>query len=181
MTRFTQFRSTGPVAESSLERFGSLVPGAVADLWRGVGTGLIGGDGFVRVIDPVWYADYLGEWFDNAEGAVPFLATGMGDLFVWKEPVIRHVLYRQAEIRGIAPEFVSLWGLLEDESYLESNLDRGDYVGGVERLGVPEVREALYYVPFLPLGGQPGAERLDRGDLAVSLDLFSQMMGRAEL
>lgn len=178
---FSTFRSTGPVSSASIERFGSAVPGPVVELWRSVGTGVVGDDGFVRVIDPAWYADHLGEWFDNADGAVPFLATGMGDLFIWKEPVIRHVLYRTAEIRGIAPEFDSLWSLLEDESYLDTHLDRGDYSAGVQRLGVPEVREALYYVPFLPLGGQPGAERLDRGDLSVSLDLFTQMVGRAEL
>ena len=181
MTEFSTFHSTGPVAPASIERFGSAVPEPVVELWRSVGTGLIGPDGFARVIDPAWYADHLATWFDNAEGAVPFLATGMGDLFIWKEPAIRHVLYRTAEIRGIAPEFDSWWGLLEDESYLDVHLERGDYVAAVDRLGVPEVREALYYVPFLPLGGQPGAERLDRGDLSVSLDLFTQLVGRAEL
>lgn len=100
------------------------------ELWRTVGTGLVGEDGFVRVVDPAWYADHLTRWFDNAEGAVPFLAAGMGDLFVWKEPVIRHVLYRSAEVRGIAPEFDSWWGLLEDGSYLDVHLDRGDYPEG---------------------------------------------------
>ena len=181
MTGFSTFHSTGPVSPASIERFGRSVPEPVLELWRTVGTGLVGEDGFVRVIDPAWYADFLATWFDNAEGVVPFLATGMGDLFIWKEPVIRHVLYRSAEVRGIAPEFDSWWGLLEDGAYLDAHLDRGDYPAGVQRLGVPEVREALYYVPFLPLGGQPGAERLDRGDLAVSLDLFTQMVGRAEL
>ena len=89
---FATFSSTGPVAAASIERFGPAVPAPVVELWRTVGTGLVGRDGFVRVVDPAWYADHLATWFDNAEGAVPFLATGMGDLFIWKEPAIRHVL-----------------------------------------------------------------------------------------
>lgn len=69
MTGFSTFHSTGAVLPASIERFGRSVPEPVLELWRTSGTGLIGEDGFVRVIDPAWYADHLATWFDNAEGA----------------------------------------------------------------------------------------------------------------
>ena len=168
MTSFTHFDTVGPMPSTSIERWGSQVPEAVLDLWQTVGVGLIGADGFVRVIDPAWYADLLPDWFTNAEDAVPFLATGMGDLFIWKPPIIRHALYRSLEVRGIAPEFESLWPLLEDPAYLDLHLDRGDYPAGVQRLGTPTARQAFFYAPFLALGGAPGPENLDRGELSVT-------------
>ena len=49
-------------------------PIEILDLWRAWGTGFIGEDGYVRVIDPAHYISYLSEWFTDTEGAVPFLA-----------------------------------------------------------------------------------------------------------
>ncbi len=181
MTMWQHFASTGPVAPSSIERWGPMVPPEIRALWTDVGTGLIGVDGYIRVIDPEWYAPGMDVWLDNADGAVPFLTTGMGDVFVWKDLVIRLILYRTGEVRGIAPEFESLWSLLELEPYLDAYLSRGDYPGGVQRLGVPAVRDAFYYVPFLMLGGAPGPENLQSGALAVTLELFGQMVGKGEL
>lgn len=181
MNPFTSFTAVAPVAPASLERWADAVPAPVAELWRDAGTGLIGDDGFVRVIDPAQYADDLSDWFTNADGAVPFLATGLGDLFIWKEPVIRHVLYRTGEVRGIEPEFDSWWPLLENPDYLDRHLDRGDYPAAAQRLGVPGITEAFFYVPFLMVGGAPGPQNLQRGELAVSLGIFTQLVGPAEL
>lgn len=181
MASFVNFESTGAIPEETLARYATRVPGEIVDLWREWGTGLIGADGFVRIIDPDWYAPYLEDWFENAEDAVVFLATGMGDLLIWKDPVIRHVRYRDAAMDGILPEFGSLFSLLEEESYLDGQLARQPYTAGVERLGVPGPREAFFYAPFVPLGGDPAPENLQRGELATSLDIFARMMGRAEL
>ena len=188
MVEFARFEPVAQVPEQTLEPFAARpgFPREILDLWRTWGTGFIGEDGYVRIIDPAHYISHLPEWFTDTEGAVPFLATGMGDLFVWQptgEPggVIRHVMYRVGDIRNIAPQFESLFSFLEDAHYLDTWLQRGDYGQGVARLGRPDLYEAFFYSPFLPLGGTADAAHLDRGDLAVSLSVFTQMLGKASI
>ncbi|MFK4791670.1 T6SS immunity protein Tdi1 domain-containing protein [Microbacterium sp. ZW T5_56] len=188
MATFTTYRAAAPVPEQTLASLAAWqgFPTELVTLWREWGTGFIGEDGYVRIIDPAKYQPYLSEWFTDTQGAIPFLATGMGDLFVWQPDgtpggVIRHVLYRIGEIRNIAPQFETLFSFLEDPRYLDTWLQRGDYTAGIARLGQPELYEAFFYAPFLPLGGTPHPSHLNRGDLAVSLSVFTQMMGRASL
>lgn len=188
MVEFARFEPVAPVSEQTLEALAAWpgFPSEILGLWRTFGTGFIGEDGYVRIIDPEQYISYLPEWFTDTDGAVPFLASGMGDLFVWQltgEPggVIRHVMYRVGDIRNIAPPFDSLISSLEDAHYLDSELQRGDYGQGVARLGRPDLYEAFFYTPFLPLGGSADAGHLDRGDLSVSLSVFTQMLGKASI
>lgn len=188
MVEFARFEPVAPVPDQTLESLAAWpgFPVEILDLWRTWGTGFVGEDGYVRVIDPAHYIGYLSEWFTDTEGAVPFLATGMGDLFVWQptgEPggVIRHVMYRVGDIRNIAPQFESLFSFLENDQYLDTWLQRGDYGQAVARLGRPDLYEAFFYAPFLPLGGTADAAHLDRGDLAVSLSVFTQMLGKASI
>lgn len=188
MAEFVRFESVAPVPEqtlASLEAW-AVFPREIIELWRRWGTGFIGADGFVRIIDPSRYIGFLPEWFTDTQGAVPFLATGMGDLLVWQpgpEPggVIRHVLYRVGDIQNINPQFETLFSFLENDQYLDSWMRRGDYPGGIARLGRPDLYEAFFYTPFLPLGGRAGAEHLNRGDLAVSISIFTQMLGKASI
>lgn len=188
MIMFERFEPMAQVQEQTVEAFAAWpgFPPEILDLWRTWGTGFIGDDGFIRIIDPAHYINWLPEWFTDTKGAVPFLASGMGDLFVWQptdEPggVIRHVLYRVGDIRNIAPPFDSLFSFLEDAHYLDTWLQRGDYAEGVARLGRPDLYEAFFYTPFLPLGGNADPAHLDRGDLAVSLSDFTQILGKASI
>lgn len=188
MVEFAKFEPVAPVSEQTLKALEGWpgFPKEILDLWRTWGTGFVGEDGYVRIIDPEQYIGELPDWFTDTDGAVPFLATGMGDLFVWQltgEPggVIRHIMYRVGDIRNIAPQFESLFSFLEDDHYLDTWLQRGDYGQGVARLGRPDLNEAFFYAPFLPLGGAANAAHLKRGDLAVSLSVFTQMLGKASI
>lgn len=180
---FQRFERVEPVPERTLDTLTALpgFPAALVDAWREFGTGFIGADGFVRLIDPGKYFGLLPEWFDDSAGAVPFAATGMGDLFVWQGGVIRQVLYRIGHIRDLPMSVDEVLTAGEDEAALGSWLHRAQYPAGVERWGRPDLYEAFFYAPYLPLGGPEQPENLQRGDLGVSLSIFTQMMGRTSI
>lgn len=188
MVEFARFEPVAPVPEQTLAslRAWAGFPPELVDLWQQFGTGFIGADGYVRIIDPAHYLEFLPEWFTDTQGAVPFLATGMGDLFVWQpgpEPggVIRHVLYRVGDIRNINPQFETFFSFLENDQYLDSWLQRGDYAAGVARLGRPDLYEAFFYAPYLVIGGKAHPGNLHRGDLSVSISVFTQQLGKASI
>lgn len=180
---FAHFEQVGVVDGSTLEMLENVpvFPREILGLWRRYGTGFIGADGFVRLVDPSHYGAYMSEWFSDAQGSVPFLATGMGDLLVWHQGVIRQVFYRYGRIENINPVYDTLFAFLENEAYVRDYWHPGLYEAGVEKLGRPELYEAFFFAPFLALGGPERIEHLQRGDLSTSLTIFTQMMGKASL
>lgn len=177
--RFEQFERVDAVDPVTIERVAAIpgFPGVIADLWREQGTGFVGADGFLRLIDPDRYD--LGDSLTDIAGAVPFLATGMGDLLVWQDGVVRHVLYRIGRIENLAvTDLVTSW---EDDDYLDRVLLRSPYQVALARLGRPDLYEAFFYAPFPVLGGSQHPDNLHRGDLNVSLALFTSLVGKASI
>lgn len=174
---YNQVAPLDPEVMEALEA-GSNIPPELMELWRTHGTGFIGRDSYVRIIDPAKYAAVLPEAFGlDPAHALPFMTTGMGDMFVYEGGFIRHVLYRFGEVRNIAPKFELFFQQLNLEPYLDVYLERADYPEGVKRLGIPPLDSAFFYVPFLALGGRARPENLDMGDLGVSLLLHARMVG----
>lgn len=183
MVQFATFERVAEVAEASIAAIEQLpgFPRDMANLWRHYGTGFIGQDGYVRLIDPAHYLQFLPDWFSDTDGAVPFAATGMGDLFIWQAGVVRHVLYRVGHIQNLPVDIPAMSADFEAPGPLDGWLRRGQYGEGLAAHGRPALYEAFFYAPFLVMGGPEAVSNLQRGDLAVSLAVFSRIAGRASL
>lgn len=180
---FKEFQRVGDIPAESIQWARSVgCPNEVLQLF-GLGQGFIG-DGFLRLIDP--QSIDLTECFEDAEGCVAFISTGMGDLLVWhpRANAIAHVLYRAGMVKRINPKFDILWSMLEQPAYQQQYLYHSPYSECVAKYGPVDIDEAFIFVPYTALGGQdPFAmgNDMDKGLLMVTLDIFGQMMGKMAL
>lgn len=149
----------------------------MVELWRSVGTGLVGGDGFVRVIDPAWYADYLGEWFDNAGGAGPFLATGLGDIVLARGSSVDLAQLRSGQVLPFRPDPAAFLRAGESLAFRLVHLDAISFMG----LARPALDRAYFATPWEAFGGSGAAETLREADLLTTWLAASRVVGRASL
>ena len=184
MVEFPHFEHVAPLEdESLLDQLGAVgFPPEIIEAWRRYGTGFVDPDGIVRLIDPEHYFP-LDEFFDDATGAIPFAATGLGDLLVWQEGIIKWVVYRTVHVVKVSFPADVLLGHFSNPEFLDVNFWRQRYLEAVAVHGRPDLYEAFYYTPFLAIGGLgfDDAKHMQRGDLMVSLSLFSQMAMRISL
>lgn len=177
MPTFAQFSQVAPLSPDTLDRYSGRVPQAVSTAWTEHGSGLIGEDGYVRLLDPDHALRKLDGVIGMPEGAVPVFVTGMGDLFLWIEPVFHLVRFRWGTIEAFSADPDGLLTDLQDPSVLDQVLERTPYTQAITRLGVPGIDECFGYVPLLALGGSTDAGQLDRGGLWEHLALIVHLAG----
>ncbi len=84
------------VHDAFLAKYADTAPKELIALWQEVGLGIFC-NGLFRVINPADYQEFVDEYYQREynEGAIPFMVTAFGDLFVYvKSRQIRsHVVY----------------------------------------------------------------------------------------
>lgn len=177
MPTFPQFSPAAPLTPEALERYAGRVPEPILTAWTEHGSGLVGEDGYVRLLDPDHALRMLDGVIGLPEGAVPVFVTGMGDLLLWIEPVFHLVRFRWGTIEAFSADAERLIADLQDPEVLDRVLEREPYTAAIARLGVPGLEQCFGYVPLLALGGSTDPERLDLGGLWEHLALIVHLAG----
>lgn len=182
MTTFRSFELVAPIAEETIARFAGNVPEGVVDLWRNQGAGIVGDDGFFRVVDPARAASMLDGVLGLPEGATVLFTTALAD-------VVFHVngLYLVVKSRFGAIDLVEgrsfdeLVALIEDPAQRDVAWEWQPYPAARERDGVPGFEECFGYVPLLAVGGSPDVAHLQLGGLYEHLAVIAQLAGQPQV
>lgn len=176
MALFSTFETAAPVEAATIDRWRDRAPAALVEVWEQQGAGLVG-DGYVRVVDPDRAAQMLEGVLGMPDGAVPVLTTALADLVLYIAPAFHIARFRRGTIESLAFDSEDFYRRLEDESFLDTVLERQPYPAAAARLGVPGIDECFLYAPLLTLGGPEVEENLHRGGLWEHLSLVVQMSG----
>ncbi|MEV7972102.1 T6SS immunity protein Tdi1 domain-containing protein [Cellulomonas sp. NPDC089187] len=177
MPTFAQFSQATPLDPAALERYAGRVPAPVLAAWTEHGSGLVGQDGYVRLLDPDHALRMLDGVIGMPETAVPVFITGMGDLLLWIEPVFHLVRFRWGTIEAFSADPDRLIADLQRPEVLDDLLERRPYTEAVARLGIPGIDQCFGYVPLLGLGGSTDSTHLDLGGLWEHLALIVHLTG----
>lgn len=177
MPTFPQFSQSAPLDADLLERYSGRVPEPVSTAWAEHGSGLIGEDGYIRLLDPDHALRMLDGVIGMPTGTVPVFVTGMGDLVLWIDPLFHLVRFRRGTIEAFHPDAAALIADLQQDRVLDEVMERGPYTAALPRLGVPTIDQCFGYVPLLALGGPEDPARLDRGGLWEHLALIVHLAG----
>ena len=182
MTRFRSFEQVAPIGEETIARFAGLVPAEVAESWRAQGTGIVGEDGFFRVVDPARAATMLDGVFSLPEGSTVLFTTALGDLVLHANGLYLVVKSRFGAIdivEGLS--FDELVALIEDPTQRDVAWEWQPYPAARERDGVPEFEECFGFVPLLALGGSNEAGHLQRSALYEHLAVIAELAGQPQV
>lgn len=178
MTTFNTFTQVAPISEETIARFAGQVPVEVVELWRRQGAGLVGDDGFFRVVDPDRAVRMLEGVFAVPAGSTVLFLTALGDVVVHTDGSYFVVKFRFGAIdlaRGLS--FDGLVALIEDARHRDDVWEWQPYPAARDRDGVPEFEQCFGFVPLLALGGPNDAEHLQLGGLYEHLALIAQLAG----
>lgn len=179
MTTFHNFAPVAPISEETIARFADQVPAEVVDVWRSQGAGIIGDDGYFRVVDPARAASMLEGVIGLPEGATVLFATGLGDLLAFVNGLYLVVKSRFGAIDVIeGRSFDEIVVLIEDPRQRDEAWEWQPYPAARDRDGVPAFEECFGFVPLLALGGPSDAEHLQLGGLYEHLAVIAQLAGQ---
>ncbi len=170
------FTSVAPMPEASIREHSARVPHEIVELWREVGLAA-GAGGFLRLIDPAEWAPILAETYPGHDEAVAVFATAFADVVVWERGYLNILRFRRGVVTVLVADLEMLLLVIDDQEFLDTEMDAGSYAAAVERLGMPEFDECFGYVPLLALGGPERVENLQRVKMREHVLLISQLAG----
>ena len=182
MTSFRTFDPVAPISDETIERYRAQVPPEVAELWRSQGAGLVGTDGFFRVVDPARAAEMLADVLSLPDGATVLFTTALGDVIAYANGLYLVVKPRFGALDVIQDtSFDELVALIEDPAQRDEAWEWEPYPAAREREGIPGFEECYGFVPLLALGGRADAEHLQRGGLYEHLAVIAKLAGQPEV
>lgn len=165
-----------PFPRDVVAEFASAVPEGVVRLWQEDGSGATA-DGYLRVIDPRRYRALLLDAYPGHPGAVPVFATGLGDVIVFDDGYFVLLRFRRGLANIIGSDFEVLTMLVEDDDFLDEDLDWSAYPPAVEAYGPLAADECFGYVPLLGLGAPELVEDLQKVKTLEYIAIITQLMG----
>ena len=178
MTTFRNFAPVATIPEETIARFAEQVPGDVVDLWRRQGAGIVGDDGFFRVVDPERAATMLDGVFALPSGATVLFTTALGDLVVHAGGLYLVVKSRFGVIDLIeGRSFAEVVALIEDGQQRDVAWEWQPYPAAHARDGVPAFEQCFAFVPLLALGGPNTVDHVELSGLYEHLAVIAQFAG----
>ncbi len=166
--------------EGIITSYTGKIPEAMLEVWKEYGFGSILG-GYLKIVNPDEYQPILKDVYVRYQDAVALFTTSMGDIIVWEDNKYLILLnFRRGKMKGISSGFKFFFSDLEDESFLEKNLDWLPYPEAVNSFGVPNYNECFGYVPLLGLGGPEKVENLSKVKIVEHIYLNTEFMGPIE-
>jgi hypothetical protein len=182
MTTFRSFDLVAPIAEETIARFAGQVPAEVVELWRAQGAGIVGDDGFFRVVDPARAASMLEGVFGLPDGSTVLLTTALGDVIFHANGLYLVVKSRFGAIDIVeGRSFDELVELIEDPAQRDVAWQWQPYPAARERHGVPAFEECFGFVPLLALGGPNDPSHLELSGLYEHLAVIAQFAGQPQV
>ena len=170
------------VPEEIIEKYRGKVSDDIISLWREYGF-CTTEDGYYKLVNPDDYIDIIGEIYggehDNVavtdEAAVVF-ATGMADVILYdNDGFFIYVNVRHEKCGAIGKNFTVTMRRMRTADFRHTVLSWEPYEDAVKKLGVPTYEECFAYESLLSLGGNENVDNLRKVNLAVHLDIVSQM------
>ena len=177
---FNDFVLNEEVSEDIIKSYKGKVPDEVLEIWENCGFGSIL-NGYLKIINPNEFQQHLKDIYARNEDAIALFATSMGDIIVWEKNRYLNLLnFRRKSVSVISAGFDFFLEDLDDESFLDEELDWQPYSEAVNKYGQPAFNECFGYVPLLGLGGPEKVENLSKVKLVEHIYLITQFMGQIE-
>jgi hypothetical protein len=177
---FNHFKLEEKVPISTVEKYKERIPSEIVDIWKQYGFGSVL-QGYLKIVNPDKFQDLLEDVYIRYQEAIPLFATSMGDIIVWEKGRYLNLLnFRKNEVHVISAGFDFFFEDLNDEAFLDEELNWFPYPEAVRRYGEPEFDECFGYVPLLGSGGPEKVENLKKVKLIEHIYLVTQFMGPIE-
>lgn len=163
-----------------IDKYKKIVPDEVVNIWIEYGFGSIL-DSYLKIINPDKYREILEDVYARHQESIPLFTTSMGDIIVWEKGRYLNLLnFRKGKVNVISAGFDFFFEDINDESFLEQELDWLPYIEAFQKYGGPRFDECFGYVPILGLGGHEKVESLSKVKLIEHIYLIAQFMGKLE-
>ncbi|MBG6239709.1 hypothetical protein IWX78_002699 [Mycetocola sp. CAN_C7] len=185
MIDIPDFVPHAPMPRTSIDAYRDRVPGELVDIWAEHGLGSFA-NGFLRVIDPVLYADAIGERIGKVTGdgvAVPIMATALGDLITWEDDrSVVAILYRSATTTGLGSRLTSFLtpAIRFTGKHLSRTLAWQPYLEAVALHGELPYDESFIFTPLPALGGPGTVDTLLPGKTISAIQVAIALLGPIE-
>lgn len=177
---FDDFIFNENAPEDVIKAYMGRVPEKMLEVWKQYGFGSVLG-GYLKIVNPDEFQPLLKDVYVRSKDAIVLFTTSMGDIIVWEDSKYLILLnFRRGRIKGISSGFKYFFSDLEDESFLEDNLDWLPYPKAVNKLGGPNYDECFAYTPILGLGGPEKVENLNKVKLVEHIYLIKELIGPIE-
>lgn len=177
---FEDFLLKEKVPEDVIANYTGRIPEAVLEVWKQYGFGSILG-GYLKFINPNEFEPVLKDVYLRNQDSIALFTTSMGDIIVWEDNKYLTLLnFRRGKADVISSGFKYFFSDLEDESFLDEELDWNPYQEATKMYGQPSFNECFGYAPLLGLGGPEKVENLNKVKLIEHIYLITQFMGQIE-
>lgn len=177
---FKEYKFESEISEEVINKYESKVPDQVLGIWKEYGAGTIL-NGYLKIIDPNNLSELMEEVYTRSEDAIPLFVTSMGDIIVWEKRRYLNILnFRKNRVEVISAGFDFFLDDLNDQSFIDEELDWEPYPKAVEKYGELAFDECFGYTPLLGLGGPEKVDNLKKVKFVEHIYLITQFMGPIE-
>ncbi|MDE7398152.1 MAG: DUF1851 domain-containing protein [Oscillospiraceae bacterium] len=166
------------VPEEIIEKYRGKVSDDIISLWREYGF-CTTEDGYYKLVNPDDYADIFREIYGGSDkNPVVLFVTAMADIIFYDDDRYFNLVdIRHEKVDAIGDDeyFSLIMRRMRTADFRHVVLSWEPYEDAVKKLGVPTYEECFAYEPLLSLGGKEKIENLHKVNLAVHLDIVSQM------
>ncbi len=175
---FDGFIKEQNVSRELCDKYETLLPGELLDLWKEYGFGNFM-DGYLKLINPEEYQELLEETYFRGKISIPILVTAFGDIVTIEEgQYIGMVMYKNGDFVLLAKSFKRFIKNLEDNYFIEKYLEISQYMQAGIKYGNIGHDECFGYVPLLGLGGCEKVENLKKVKVREHILIISQLVGK---
>ncbi len=174
---FKDFEKASDVSEELIEKYKSCLPQQMISIWQEYGFGAFR-EGFFKLINPEEYQELVEESYFAGKGAIPILATGLGDILTWERgEFIGLIKYRYSDFDVAAYGMDFFFKDTLNEKFINRKFSYNKYQKAVEKHGELAYNECFYYVPLLALGGRESVNNLKKIKITDHIHLVKEMTG----
>lgn len=175
---FENFLKENDVSQQLCNKYETVLPGELIDLWRKYGFGSFM-EGYLKIINPEEYQDLLIDTYFRGSVSVPMFITAFGDIIAWEENrYIRMIKYKNGLFKGMAAGFDFFLEDLQNEVFNKDFFDITMYTEAIHIWGNIKFDECFGYIPLLGLGGSEDVKNLKKVKIREHIELISQMVGK---
>lgn len=177
---FQDFILEERVSQEVINKYDGKIPEQLLEIWKNYGFGSIL-NGYLKIINPKTMQLILEDVYTRNQDSIPLFTTSMGDIIVWEKGRYLNILnFRKKVVSVISAGFDFFLEDLNDESFLDKELNYHPYPKVVEKYGRPAYDECFGFVPLLGLGGEEKIQNLKKVKLNEHVYMITQFMGLIE-
>ena len=158
------FKEVADVPTEIMAEFSSKLPEQIIALWNEYGLGSFC-NGYLKMIIPNDYRNIVETSYYDGKNAIPVMATGFGDIIVWKpkDETMVLLLYRYQNLQVLESGCTYFFEDLADkDGVLNNRLKKKKYDKALEQYGSLEYDECFGYVPLLGMGGKESIKNIQK-------------------